>query len=116
MAGKTYKSKPKKKALPETADARFERISDRVVAVFEELNSALEEAHSCKSMTVGLKMSSATEVDTTFPWKPEAPTRFLYHIGKMVKCSSELSLKMQDMKVWGMAKKNFIFNTTEMED
>lgn len=105
----------KKVKKVETAEERFERISHRVVRAFEELNDALREAHECKSMTVGLKMSSAVETDKAFPWKPEAPTRFLYHIGRIMKTSFELSLEMQDVKVWGMAKKNFLFNTTEKE-
>lgn len=104
--------KTKKKALPETADARFERISDRVVAAFEELNDALAEAHECKSMTVGLKMFSATETDKTFPWKPEAPTRFLYHIGKIVAASLELSLEMESDEVGEATGKKFLFNRT----
>jgi hypothetical protein len=102
-----------KKKKVETEDARFERISHRVVIAFEELNAALEEAHGCKSMTVGLKMSSAVKIDEMLPWKPEAPTRFLYHIGRIVKCSLELSLQTQDMKVWKEAKKSFLFSPTE---
>ncbi len=105
--------KAKKRTLPATEDERFEKISERVVSAFEELNDALAEAHGCKSMTVGLKMSSAVDQDETFPWKPEAPTRFLYHIGRIVKCSFELSLKTEGGKGWKEEWKQYLFSPSK---
>ncbi len=98
----------KKKDTRSVEDIEFDDISGRVALAFQELNSALEEAHGCKIMTVGLAMHSAEGTSKKVPWKPEAPTKFHYHIGRIVETSIHPIPDMEDVRAWKEIKVAFV--------
>ena len=81
------KAKKPVAAKPETADEKHERVSARLIAVFHELNRALEEAHKMDFMTVGMAIIASDERHAMLPWKPKEAGRVRYHIARITDTS-----------------------------